>query len=69
MPKPKKKTSQVTPARSAARPGPVTVTRLPVVRCEICGRSLTYRPEQGTASEVLTGHYLAAGHADTLASA
>jgi hypothetical protein len=33
----------------------VTVTQLPVTRCEICGRTLAYRP--GKASEVLTGHY------------
>jgi hypothetical protein len=34
---------------------PVTVTRLPVTRCEICGRTLAYRP--GKASTVLTEHY------------
>jgi hypothetical protein len=33
----------------------VTVTRLPVTRCEICGRTLAYRP--GQASAVLTEHY------------
>jgi len=33
----------------------VTVTRLPVTRCEICGRTLAYRP--GQASAVLTAHY------------
>jgi hypothetical protein len=33
----------------------VTVTRLPVTRCEICGRTLAYRP--GQASVVLTEHY------------
>jgi hypothetical protein len=34
---------------------PVTVTRLPVTRCQICGRTLAYRP--GKASDVLTEHY------------
>ena len=34
---------------------PVTVTRLPVTRCEMCGRTLAYRP--GQASAVLTQHY------------
>jgi hypothetical protein len=35
---------------------PVTVTRLPLTRCEICGRTLAYQP--GQASAVLTKHYL-----------
>ena len=34
---------------------PVMVTQLPVTRCEICHRSVAYRP--GGLSEVLTGHY------------
>jgi len=33
----------------------VTVSRLPVTRCEVCGRTLAYRP--GQASAVLTQHY------------
>jgi hypothetical protein len=33
----------------------VTVTRLPVVRCEICRRTVAHRP--GQASQVLTEHY------------
>jgi ribosomal protein S27E len=33
----------------------VTVTQLPVTRCQICDRTLAYRP--GGISEVLTGHY------------
>jgi hypothetical protein len=41
--------------RSAASSFPVTVTRLPVVRCEICARTVAYRP--GQASVVLTEHY------------
>jgi hypothetical protein len=40
---------------SAASRFPVTVTRLPVVRCEICERTVAYRP--GQASAVLTEHY------------
>jgi hypothetical protein len=34
---------------------PVTVTPLPVTRCQICHRTVAYRP--GTLTEVLTGHY------------
>jgi hypothetical protein len=34
---------------------PVTVTHLPVTRCQICDRTLAYRP--GNISEVLTEHY------------
>jgi hypothetical protein len=34
---------------------PVTVTRLPVVRCQICRQTVAYRP--GQASAVLTEHY------------
>jgi hypothetical protein len=34
---------------------PVTVTHLPVTRCQICQRTLAYRP--GQASSVLTEHY------------
>ena len=42
-------------SRSDSSRFPVTVTRLPVTRCEICGRTLAYRP--GQASTVLTEHY------------
>ena len=34
---------------------PVTVTHLPVTRCQRCDRTLVYRP--GNISEVLTEHY------------
>jgi hypothetical protein len=34
---------------------PVTVTDLPVTRCQICDRTPAYRP--GNISEVLTEHY------------
>ena len=40
---------------SATRSFPVTVTQLPVTRCEICQRTVAYRP--GEASEALTKHY------------
>lgn len=40
---------------SATRRFPVTVTRLPVTRCQICQRTIAYRP--GEASSVLTEHY------------
>ena len=36
-------------------PLPVTVTHLPVTRCQLCDRTLAYRP--GNISEVLTEHY------------
>ena len=34
---------------------PVTVTHLPVTRCQICHRTVAYRP--GNLREVLTEHY------------
>ena len=40
---------------SRSRRFPVTVTQLPVTRCQICDRTLAYRP--GNISEVLTEHY------------
>jgi hypothetical protein len=33
----------------------VTVTQLPVTRCQLCDHTLPYRP--GIISEVLTEHY------------
>jgi hypothetical protein len=42
-------------SRSESARFPVTVTRLPVTRCEICGRTLAHQP--GRASAVLTEHY------------
>jgi hypothetical protein len=44
-----------TMSKSSARRFTVTVTRLPVTRCQICHRTVTYRP--GTLSKVLTEHY------------
>jgi hypothetical protein len=44
-----------TMSNSSARRFPVTATRLPVTRCQLCHRTVAYRP--GTLSEVLTGHY------------
>jgi hypothetical protein len=50
--------------RSAAKNTfPVTVTQLPVTRCEVCQRTVAYRP--GQASEALTKHYKLM-HKDTL---
>jgi len=43
---------------------PVTVTHLPVVRCQVCRRTLAHRT--GEASAVLTEHYRRA-HAAALA--
>ena len=42
-------------SKSSSRRFPVTVTYLPVTRCQICRQTLAYRP--GSLSEVLTGHY------------
>lgn len=42
-------------SKSPSRRFPVTVTQLPVTRCQICHRTVAYRP--GTLTEVLTGHY------------
>jgi hypothetical protein len=49
---------------SRSRPFPVTVTHLPVTRCQICQRMVAYRP--GSLSEVLTEHYRKA-HPEALA--
>ena len=42
-------------SKSLSRRFPVTVTHLPVTRCQICHRTVAYRP--GSLSEVLTEHY------------
>jgi hypothetical protein len=41
-----------TPRRT---PYPITVTQLPVVRCQICDRTVAHRP--GEAGRALTDHY------------
>jgi len=42
-------------SKSDSRRFPVTVTHLPLTRCQICRRTVAYRP--GTLSEALTEHY------------
>jgi hypothetical protein len=42
-------------SNSRSRRFPVTVSHLPVTRCQICHRTVAYRP--GNISEVLTEHY------------
>jgi hypothetical protein len=42
-------------SKSSPRRFPVTVTQMPVTRCEICHHTVTYRP--GSLIEVLTEHY------------
>ncbi len=42
-------------SKSNSRRFPVTVTHLPVTRCQTCRRTVAYRP--GSLSEVLTEHY------------
>lgn len=51
-------------SKSASSRFPVTVTRLPVTRCQIRRRTIAYRP--GQASAVLTEHYCRA-HPEALA--
>ncbi len=41
--------------KSTSRRFPVAVTYLPVTRCQICDRTVAYRP--GNLSAVLTEHY------------
>ena len=43
------------PRSAAKNVFPVTVTQLPVTRCELCQRTVAYRP--GEASAALTKHY------------
>jgi hypothetical protein len=50
-------------SKSSSRRFPVTVTHLPVTRCQICHHTVAYRP--GKASDVLTEHYRRA-HPETL---
>jgi hypothetical protein len=45
---------------------PVTITRLPVSRCQVCQRTFASKP--GEASAVLTEHYRR-DHPDILATA
>lgn len=40
---------------SSSRRFPVTVTHLPVTRCQICDRTVAYQP--GKISKALTEHY------------
>jgi hypothetical protein len=42
-------------SNSSSRPFPVTITHLPVTRCQICHRTVAHRP--GNLSQVLTEHY------------
>src|SRR5439155_19922193 len=42
-------------SNSRSRRFPVTVTHLPVTRCQTCHRTVAHRPRN--PSEVLTGHY------------
>jgi hypothetical protein len=42
-------------SKPSSRRFPVTVTQLPVTRCQICQRTVAYR--LGNLTEVLTEHY------------
>jgi hypothetical protein len=50
-------------SKSSSRRFPVTITHLPVTRCQLCRRTVAYRP--GTISDALTEHYRRA-HPETL---
>ena len=45
-------------SNSSTRRFPVTVTQLPVTRCEICKHTVAYRP--GTLSQALADRFLQA---------
>jgi hypothetical protein len=51
-------------SNSSSRRFAVTTTQLPVTRCQICRRTVAYRP--GDLTEVLTEHYRRA-HPEALA--
>jgi hypothetical protein len=51
------------PCSSRSRRFPITVTHLPVTRCQLCHRTVAYRPS--LLSEVLTDHYRL-GHPEVL---
>jgi hypothetical protein len=53
-------------SQSKTRRFPVTVTQLPVVRCQVCQQTIACRP--GQASAVMTEHYRRM-HPDVLAAA
>jgi hypothetical protein len=42
-------------SKPSSRRFPVTITQLPLTRCQICHRIVAYRP--GSLSEALTEHY------------
>jgi hypothetical protein len=42
-------------SKTHSRRFPVTVTHLPLTRCQICRRTVAYRP--GTLSQTMTEHY------------
>ena len=42
-------------SKSSSRRFPVTVTQLPLTRCQICHRTVAYPP--GSLSQALTEHY------------
>jgi hypothetical protein len=58
--------SQRQMSKSPSRRFPVTVAQLPVTHCQVCHRTVAYRP--GAVTEVLTEHYRRA-HPETLDAA
>ena len=42
-------------SKSPSRRFPVTITQLPLTRCQICHRTVAYQP--GRLSQALTEHY------------
>lgn len=38
------------------KPAPVTVNRMPMIRCNICGKKMYFHPVTGKAEETLVQH-------------
>jgi len=45
------------PARTNAKAGQVTTSKLPVVKCSLCRKKMAYDPGKTTPSKVLTEHF------------
>jgi hypothetical protein len=54
MPRPKKPKP---PRTRDSKKQPVTVGKLPVVKCELCKRKMAFRPDKTTGQKVLNDHY------------
>lgn len=59
---PARRQRRIIPDRKPPKPSAVTISRLPVVQCEVCGAQIAYRQDKTTASETLDAHYKKEGH-------